>query len=681
MRAWLLGALPALVVFIWLLTAGSYRLFDPQFQGGFYDAQAHAFLAGHLDVPPAALNVEGFVVGGRTYEYYGPVPALLRLPVAAATDRLDGRLTVPSMLLAFVVMLVMAARLQWAIRRLSRAGPDLSRREAVLTGLLAFAVATGPPLYLASRAWVYHEAEMWGFALALATFDQLVRFLLDGGWSRLAGAAAFAAAAMLSRASVGGGAVASLGVLAVIGIATCRPAVERVQRTRLGPRWPSPRRWRATRSVPVWALVAAFLVPLGLYAAVNFAKFRTPFGLPMEKQRVSQFDAHRKEMLRRNDGHYFGTQFVPTAVLQYARPDALGVDRLFPFVAFPAKRAPVIGDVYFDLRERSSSLPDSAPLLTVLGIAGLVVIARRRQRRRGPPLANGSDADLAGGAGADLRVLWVPWLGAVAGTAATVSIGYISNRYLIDLLPLVLIPAFAAVADARLDRRRAWPPRRWRLLVGGAAVLAVAGVVVNLGLGLWYQRAYSQALSDHQRAWLIDVQAHVDDALHGGATPNLRRGAKLPPSAADGDLYVIGDCAGTYWSDGDDWLAVERTAAAGYHRLDVRFGTDRRARTLVVFAGGSDRLIVEPVGATRWRVVRLRPGAKTAGPTFTAGTGTKRIDVITDPALPQFDVHLGGQELFGDIVPPPDPGHLADDAAVHEQPFTPTLCRYLTSRH
>ena len=66
----------------------------------FFDTQAESFLRGDLAVPTGSLGIEGFRHDGHEYTYFGPLPAILRLPVAARTQSLDGRLTAPSMLLA-----------------------------------------------------------------------------------------------------------------------------------------------------------------------------------------------------------------------------------------------------------------------------------------------------------------------------------------------------------------------------------------------------------------------------------------------------------------------------------------------------------------------------------------------------------------------------------------------------
>src|ERR687895_222770 len=90
-RASLVGGLLALVPSVALLAGGGFLRRTPL--GGFFDAQAHSLLDLRWDVPREVLSIEAFVVDGRSYMYFGPTPALLRLPVAAVTDHFDGRLT------------------------------------------------------------------------------------------------------------------------------------------------------------------------------------------------------------------------------------------------------------------------------------------------------------------------------------------------------------------------------------------------------------------------------------------------------------------------------------------------------------------------------------------------------------------------------------------------------------
>lgn len=441
-RGWLAGSLAAGLLFAWLLTAGRADLFQRQWSGDFYDAQAHAFLDGRLDVPADVLGVEAFVVDGKAYMYFGPVPALLRLPVAAFTDRFDGRLTQVSMLVAFAVLLAAVGRLNAQVRRLL----DAPARPLV-DALVAFALGAGTVvLYLASRAFVYHEALLWGAALSLVAYGELVALAEDGRRRHVALACVAASLAFLTRASVGAGPVAALGVLALVAL------------------------WRR-RPRDVVVLGAAAAVPLLLYVAVNVAKFGTLTSVPFEAQAITAVDADRREFLAENDGTLFGLRFAPTTALAYARPDGLRPWGRFPWVTYPPD-VPRVGGVRFDFVDRASSVPATMPALALLAGVGAVPLARR-------PALRSAVGPLV--------------LGAGAGAATTLTIAFIAHRYLADTLPALVLLALVGLH---------WRP--WRAWLAGVAAV---GVVANLALGLQYQRLFSPALDEGTRAAFVGVQA------------------------------------------------------------------------------------------------------------------------------------------------------------------------------
>ena len=66
--------------------------------------------------------------------------------------------------------------------------------------------------FLASVGWVYHEAELWGAALAIAAFDLIVAYTIAPARRELVLASLFTTLAFLSRGSVGAGPVADASV-------------------------------------------------------------------------------------------------------------------------------------------------------------------------------------------------------------------------------------------------------------------------------------------------------------------------------------------------------------------------------------------------------------------------------------------------------------------------------------
>ena len=182
--------------------------------GDFFDVQAHSLLDLRWDVPRSSLFVEGFLVHGKVYEYFGPLPALLRLPVAAVTDSLDARLGQISMLLAFAVALTFTIRLASRLRPMVRGSAPVTRGEHWALGAFTFVVGAGSVLVvLAGRAWAYHEAELWGVALALGAFEYVIAFTLRPSRKHVVLASALTSAAPAGRASVGLGPLAALGLL------------------------------------------------------------------------------------------------------------------------------------------------------------------------------------------------------------------------------------------------------------------------------------------------------------------------------------------------------------------------------------------------------------------------------------------------------------------------------------
>ena len=119
----LVVGLVSLITFAWLVERQVRGdLTQSRTFGDVFDLQARAMLQGHLAVPDGSLGFEGFVVDGQTYAYFGIFPSLLRIPLFLVTDRLDGRLTAFSMIVAYGVALWSATALVARTRALLRPG-------------------------------------------------------------------------------------------------------------------------------------------------------------------------------------------------------------------------------------------------------------------------------------------------------------------------------------------------------------------------------------------------------------------------------------------------------------------------------------------------------------------------------------------------------------------------------
>ncbi len=672
-RATAIGGALTLPVFYWMVSAGQLNPFHAEPFGSFYDTQAHSLLELRWDVPAKEVAFEGFRIGGKTYLYFGPVPAILRMPVLAFTDSLDGRLTQVSMLAAFAVALVFIGRLSWRIRRLVRGDASVSRLELWVVGGYVFVIGTGSVmLFLASRALVYHETELWGAALALAAYDAIFGFLGEPSrrWIVLAGI--WSTLAFLTRATVGAGPVIALAIVLVVVL---------LRRLRVGG-LDAPARWLAVpgsagTNVMIGWLAAAVAVPVILYAYVNYSRFGTFFGLPLDKQVYSRFNLARRRALADNGGSLFGLKFLPTQLLQILRPDALRLDGLFPGIRFPAP-ATVIGDVTFDTRSWSSSIPATMPALTLLGLGGVVVIARR----------------------AGAAVVRAPLLAALIGGLGTFTIAFVANRYMSDLLPAIVLASLVGLHALLGVFGRPQPPAWARIGAIAVVVLVAMSLWVNFGLAITYQRALDPA-TDEQRTGFIGFQQDVDDRLPGGPRGSARAGSDLPERGSLGDLFVLGDCGGLYWSDSIEWRPIERGNGAGHYRLRVRFpdatsgqepllgigsgtGSEQNVLSVRYLPGGKVRLVLDSPVVPRplaGKAVRIDPGR------------AYELDVVMDSRLGSVRVKLddedvvnliaflvpGAQATIGATADPANPARFS--GTIQELPVRTPLCDFVRARY
>jgi hypothetical protein len=667
-----IGAGIGLAVQLGLLLNGGLLRHDVA--GSFYDVQGRAFLHGDLAVPPGSLGIEEFVVDGRSYTYFGPVPALARLPVLAVTERFDGRLTGLSLLLAGSLTAAALTALLWRVRGLRRGGDPVSTGESAVAGMLVASLLGGSALlYLSARPIVYHEAIAWGLALTLAGTWVVLGVAVRPTAGRVVAAAAFALLATLTRSPSGIGLSVALGAVAAV-------LAWRAWRSRAGAH-PS------AGMGPIIAVVAAAAVPFVAGAALNVAKFGSPLGLPMEDQVYSQVVPERQAMLAANDGRYFRVAFVPTNAVQYLRPDGVGLDRVLPFVELPRRDAIVLGDLVYDQIDDTSSVWVAFPpwsVVAMLGAVGLVAPAGDRRAR------------------ARVRSTTLPVLfGLVVGTAGVLTIGYIANRYLVDLFPPIAL--LAAIGGAELWGRLdgAGTPGRRRLAVAVVAAMAAVGLAVNLAIAVDQQ--YTSTDRARRAEW-VGWQERLDDRAFDALPDRVTTGEAPPPRGRPGDLFIAGDCVALYRSSGAElpgrlatnWQVVEGTTEAGHHRGSVDLDRlEPGSSVLVLRVGDEDPAEVwldrDPDGRLVGRVEAGGFGG-TGSPVEWDGSSTPTLEVVADPRLSLLELGLDGRQLvavpFGredaqTFLPsggrPEQAGAAAGPAVVPEPSETP-ICRRLQAR-
>ncbi len=379
-RAFAAGAAIATISFAWMITNGTFDFFRRMpFGADFYDAQAHSLLAGTFDMPASVVRLEGFRYHGHLVMYFGPFPSLLRLPTAALTHSLDGRTGRIAMLVAFVVAMIAAGHLLWQARRLVRGTVAWSGGEAWATAAAAVVLGVGSSLmFLGSAPLVYHEAIIWSVAFSLAAFSALLAWIEQPRDALLALAGVFTLCSLLSRLAVGLGPAVLLGILLVVALLRRWRPVERLER-HVG------LDLHGIRGRTIVWIAVALVVPLTIYAIVNIIKFGSPFSVPYGRQVASSIVPERPATLAANGGSLFNVKALATNLWAYLRPDAIGFDSSFPWIALPTSRPMVIGNLRYDMLDYTPSLLTTMPAIVAFAIAGMVTAVRAPPARSPPP--------------------------------------------------------------------------------------------------------------------------------------------------------------------------------------------------------------------------------------------------------------------------------------------------------
>lgn len=600
-RACLAGYVPAFGLYLVLVAGGRASLTYSEPASSFYGAQARAWLEGRWNVPPGVLGPEAITRGTDAYGYFGPFPALLRLPVMAIDAEMQGRLGGLSLIGASIVFALACSRLLWLVgpwRGIG--GQPLRTRDAAIVGLWSATALVGSTwLFLGSRTFMYHESIAWAVALSVAGITVLLTLLES--WNRPTVGLLFVvlAAAVHSRAAT------SSGLLLAIGVAAATLFLRK--------------KW--SRSALLVGLAVAVVAS---FSAVNVAKFGHPIAVPWEQH--AGISADPKRLARLDRFGLFGLRYIPTTLVQYTRPDGLGYLDVAPWLTFPNRPPAIVGNAPLDGVEHASSITASMPAITALAVIGTAVAVRRRREI--------SDVSLV------VLPLFAGWLPTLASAGVT-------HRYVADLLPPLL--ATSAVGAAWVANR---PGRRIRSLVLMIGVLAGWSIIANSSLALLYQRAYSNGIDRDVRAHFVSVQRDLRTVL-GGRFPviTVPLGAPLPPMRA-GQFAIVGDCDGLYLFNGQRLEPVERSAPTGELRVDLRLVPQPPGTLEPLLSIGryeaADLLIVKHVAPGRAVLAFDHWGSPLVeGVDFSFEAGEPMvIDVVFDPLVGEVRARSGQKELL-----------------------------------
>lgn len=448
------------LVFYTLTTHATFNPFydQPQagFAGSFFLSQAQVLVHGNLAVTPAQLPGECWVYRGRCYAYFGLTPSLVRVPLLPLLDAKHSSATPVYMTVALA--LAVGSALAICFRTLA----TVTRSRLVNILGVALAVSLGPAsvLVMLARPAMYEESIAWAVGFGLLGIYCFLRWWSDHGkrWGAL----------MVLSLTLGANARPTILPLAAI-MATGIAVDALLARRDAGRTWPT-------------LLFAATVIALPAATAfgVYWLKFHTIFPSPLLDQEVSGPTEQPWWRALRLVDHksLVGLRFLPTALLAYLRPDGVTLSSAFPFVNF--RFGPGLAGLHLlgiprgsMLTERWSTVTDDMPAAIVIVTVGIISGIRTVRRQR--PGLRASATQLAHS----------PATYCVLGTAAsgvvTLTQDGLTNRYLGDFFPLIVVLVSLAAppllrATAQLSRRTAY------VLVSGATVLVLWSLLVNLGL-------------------------------------------------------------------------------------------------------------------------------------------------------------------------------------------------------
>ena len=524
----LVAVTAATIPYIWVLwdlwtgTIDPFRLTGPvNGVSKIYDQQARALLHGHLSLPSGSIDTEAFIHDGRTYTYFGLFPSLIRVPILLFTHSLDGRLSAPSMLAAWIVTALFTSLLIWRVRIGVRGDGPLGWAEAASYGLLVFSVLAGSVLMsLASLPWVYSEDEAWSVALTIGSLFALLGLIERPSWSRLTTCGVLVLLTNSNRGTTGYACL--LGTFLVAAWFA------------LGRGGPERKRW----ALPLFAVGVVVLV---IGCAIDLAKFSQFFGYPSSEQVL--FRTYQQN--RVNGGKRFSPHFLPSTLDAYLSPLNLRVTSVFPFLSLPAIPSQLTAHTQLFNRGSTASVPASMPLLFGAGVWGVITTLRpgRTMMVRA------------------LRLLFFP---AAICAGAMLIYGSIFERFLADFMPLLVLASVVGVVD--LWRLLAGNLRPERVLVSAIAVLAVFGFVANVGSAIAPSQYWNETQAQnyvHAEEVISDVTGHP--LSRDVVRTDPRTDSSSPGQAPIGQLFVKGRCHALYIAyddvptgNIDPWLLVEK---------------------------------------------------------------------------------------------------------------------------
>ena len=399
------------------------------------------------------LDFECFIVDGVCVGYFGPVPAIARIPalIVAGSNPLPD-ITIPMMLTAWLLWLVAVFVL---LKSVANSLPDVQLPPiisgAIAAAALALASVGSPVFFLLSRPYVYEEALLWAVTLALWSVVFLWLWWRSRGTALLVVAFALGIMTIQTRLPTG------IGVAAVFAL--------------LGLLLPRHVGWR-----PRALLLAQPVVAMASYAVINWLRFGTLFSRP--ETAALSVSGNPERLAAYEQSGFVDPGYILDGIVAFLRLDGIAVRDGFPWVTFPFIPATVpapLGSADTSLLGLTVKLPvnefvELEPVASLpatqsvsLVLLGVLVLCAMVYRQWLPPIPRVG------------RFTGVVLLGLTAAPALMLVSKYKAHRYVSEAAPLL---AFSSVFAAVIIMHILSTSVSWRRYV--IAALLIIGALVQM---------------------------------------------------------------------------------------------------------------------------------------------------------------------------------------------------------
>jgi hypothetical protein len=164
-----------MVIAVYYASYGSWNLIREAYIGSAFDSLAQNLLELRVEVDPEAIGKEAFIVNGKSYMYFGPFPAFLRIIFNFINRDLHGQWTCFSKITAYILNLLILSQISLlALNLNTNIDPKFKSKLFIIT-IIGFAFAT-PLFYLIMHNAIYSESIIWALFFSTATLYFYLRY-------------------------------------------------------------------------------------------------------------------------------------------------------------------------------------------------------------------------------------------------------------------------------------------------------------------------------------------------------------------------------------------------------------------------------------------------------------------------------------------------------------------------